>query len=214
MLNLTKSYILYSIRTNIFRQLMKKKDLPSLWSETKTFLNTYTTADINSPSFITLKVYPKFDREKFDENLEEVIATSERPNLEPVWNVSNDNLEKVINGLNNVQQFLPTQPNAIELEIWYNFRFLDTINFAELPNYECNASINFIFSKKHSCSPCLVFPFTDPTIEFWKYLDEIKPKLPFELDEKLLRKVYVKNGSPSSLKKIARQTHTSAVDSV
>lgn len=184
---------------------MRKKDLPSLWSETKTFLNTYTNADIDNPSFIKLKVYPIFDRKNFDENLKEIVAVSERSDLEPVWNVSNVNLEKVINGLNNVQQFLPTQPNAIELEIWYNFRFLDTTNFTELPNYECNSHINFIFSKKHSCSPCLIFPFADPTIEFWKYLDEIKPKLPFELDEKVLMKMYVKNGAASSLKQIARQ---------
>jgi hypothetical protein len=183
---------------------MKKKDLPTLWGETKNFLSTYTNADIQSPWFIKLKIYPIFDRKKLDANLEELIAVSERPNLEPVWTITNENLEKAIHGLHNVQRFLPIQPNAIELEIWYNFRFVDTTDFLELPNYECNAHIKFIFSKKHSCSPCLIFPFSDPTPEFWKYLDEIKPKLPFELDEKLLRKMYIKNGAPSSLKKIAR----------
>lgn len=204
MLNLTRPYIIYSIRTNIFRQVMRKKDLKVLWNETKLFLGTYTNADINSPLSIRLKIYPSFDRKKLDSNLEEIIAVSERPNLEPIWNVSNENLEKVISGLHNVQQFLPTQPNAIELAIWYNFRFLDTVHFLELPNYECDASVNFIFSKRHSCSPCLIFPFANPTIEFWKYVDEIRPQLPFELDEKLLRKMHVKNGSPSSLKKIER----------
>lgn len=204
--SLTKPYILYTIRTNIFRQAMKKKDLLILWSETKNFLSNYTSANVRNPSFIKLKIYPLFDRKKLDQNLEEVVAMSERPNLEPVWNVSNDNLEKAIVGLQNVQQFLPTQPNAIELNIWYNFRFLDTENSLELPNCECNGHIHFIFSKRHSCSPALVFPFSDPTPEFWKFLDEIKTNLPFELDEKLLRKVYVKNGSPSSSKKISRPT--------
>lgn len=185
---------------------MKKKDLLTLWNETKEFLSHYTNAEISNPSFIKLKIFPIFDRTKFDSNLQEVVAESERPNLEPVWNVANENLEKVISGLNNVQKFLPTQPNAVELEIWYNFRFLDITNSRELPNYECNAHINFIFSKRHSCSPCLIFPFSEATQTFWKYLDEIKSKLPFELDEKLLRKMYVKNGSPSSLKKISRLT--------
>ena len=204
MLDLTKPYILYFIRTNIFRQVMKKKDLPTLWSETKDFLNTFTNADINNPSFIRLKIYPIFDRKMFDENLEEVVALSERPDLEPVWNVSNEHLEKVINGLNNIQQFLPAQPNAVELQIQYNFRFLNTTTRLELPDYESDANVNFIFSKRHSCSPCLVFPFSDATPEFWKYLDEITPRLPFELNEKLLRKVYVKNGAPGTLKKVAR----------
>jgi hypothetical protein len=204
MSKLTRPYILYSINTNIFRQVMKKKDLPTLWSETKEFLNTYTNADINNPSFIKLKIFPLFDRKKLDANLKEIIAISERPNLDPIWNVANDNLEKVITGLHNVQQFLPIKPNAIELEIWYRFRFLDTSNFMELPNYESNAHISFIFSKRHSCSPCLIFPFENPTPEFWKYLDEVIPHLPFELNEKLLRKMYVKNGSPSSVKKITR----------
>lgn len=183
---------------------MKKKDLLTLWAETKNFLKIFTNAEINNPSFIKLKIYPIFERKKLDKILEEIIAISERPNLEPVWNITNDNLEKVINGLNNVQQFLPIQPNNIELEIWYNFRFLDTSTLLELPNYENNAHIKFIFSKKHNCKPCLIFPFSDPTIDFWKYLDEVKPYLPFELDEKLLRKMLVKNGSPSSLKKISR----------
>jgi hypothetical protein len=201
---LTKPYILYSIRTNIFRQVMKKKELITLWDETKDFLSTYTNANIHAPSFIRLKIYPIFDRKKLNANLEELINVSERPNLEPVWNIASENLEKAINGLHNVQQFLPIQPNAIELEIWYDFRFLDTTTFLELPNYEFNAHITFIFSKRHSCNPCLIFPFSDPTDGFWKYLDELKPKLPFELNEKLLRKMYVKNGSPSSLKKIVR----------
>ena len=205
MQNLIRPYILYSIRTNIFRQVMKKKDLLTLWNETKYFLKTYTNADVNNPSFIELKIFPVFDRKQFDLNLEEVVAKSERLNLEPIWNVANENLEKVIKGLHNVQQFLPTQPNAIELKIWYSFRFLDTTHL-ELPNYESNAHITFVFSKRHTCTPCLIFPFADPTPEFWKFLDEIKPRLPFELDEKLLRKMYVKNGSPSSLKKIARPT--------
>lgn len=204
MLDLTKPYILYFTKTNIFRQVMKKKNLSTLWSETKDFLNTFTNADINNPSFIRLKIYPTFDRKKIDENLEEAIALSERPDLEPVWNVSNEHLEKVITGLNNIQQFLPVQPNAVELQIRYNFRFLDTATRLELPDYESDANVNFIFSKRHSCSPCLVFPFADATPEFWKYLDEITPKLPFELNEELLRKVHVKNGAPGTLKKIVR----------
>jgi hypothetical protein len=185
---------------------MKKKDLLTLWGETKSFLSSYTNADIQSPSFIRLKIYPIFDRKKLDANLAELISVSERPNLEPIWNIANNNLEKAIIGLHNVQEFLPTQPNAIELEIWYNFRFLDTTSFLELPNYECNAHVNFIFSKRHTCNPCLIFPFSDPSPEFWKYFDEISPRLSFEVDEKLLRKMYVKNGSPSSLKKIKRPT--------
>jgi hypothetical protein len=183
---------------------MKKNDLISLWSETKEFLSAFTNADINNPWSIHLKIYPIFDRRKFDENLENIITVSERPNPDPIWTVANENLEKVVSGLQNVQQYLPKQPNAIELEIWYDFRFVDTTNFIELPSSECDSYIKFIFSKKHSCSPCLIFPFSEPTSEFWKYLDEIKPKLPFELNEKLLRKIYVKNGSPSSSKKIAR----------
>jgi hypothetical protein len=185
---------------------MKEKDLLSLWTEVKDFLSTYTNAQIDEPSFIKLKIYPSFDRKKLDVNLEEIISVSDRETLEPIWNISNENLEKVITGLHNVQQHLTTRPNAIELEIWYNFRFLDTTKRIELPNYECDAHIEFIFSKRHNCSPCLIFPFTDPTLEFWKYLDEIKSKLPFQLDENLLRKMNVKNGLPSSLKKVTRPT--------
>ncbi|MCX6318890.1 MAG: hypothetical protein NTW29_16545 [Bacteroidetes bacterium] len=185
---------------------MNKKDLPALWDDTKEFLRTFTTADISNPSFLTLKIYPIFDRKKFDKNLTEIIEASEKPNLEPIWNVANENLEKVMSGLQNVQKYMPTQLNAIELRVWYNFKFVDPVSSQELPNQESKSHINFIFSKRHSCSPCLVFPFTEPTQQFWGYLDTLIPKLPFQLNEKLLRKVFVKNERPSSFKKIIRTT--------
>jgi hypothetical protein len=185
---------------------MKDQDLLLLWTEVKDFLSTYTNAQIDKPSFIKLKIYPSFDRKKLDANLQEIISVSNRETLEPIWNISNENLEKAITGLHNVQQHLNAKRNDIELEIWYNFRFLDTIKKIELPNYECDAHIEFIFSKRHNCSPCLIFPFIDATLEFWKYLDEIKPKLPFQLDENLLRKMNVKNGLLTSLRKVIRPT--------
>jgi len=204
MLNLTRPYILYSIRTNIFQQAMKNKDLLTLWGESKYFLKSYTTAEIDNPSFIKLKIYPIFDRKKLNQEIEEVLSVSERPTLEPIWTVAKENLEKLISGLHKIQHALPIKPNALELEIWYNFNFLDASTRLELPNNEYHSYIEFTFSKRHTCMPCLIFPFEDSKPEFWTYLDSIKTQLPFELDEKLLRKVYVKNGSPSSLKKIVR----------
>lgn len=204
MLGLTRPYILYSINTGSFRQPLKQMDLPLLWSEARNFLTTYTTADINNPRFIDLKIYPVFDRKKLGEYLTDIINVSSRPTIDSLWKVSNSNLEKAIQGLQNIQQALPIKPNAIELEIWYNFRFLDTNNFLQLPGHEAASHISFIFSKKHFCKPCLIFPFSDATIDFWKYFDQIKTKLPFDMDEKKLRKMYVKNGLPSGVKKIKR----------
>jgi hypothetical protein len=201
---LTTPYILYSIKTNIFLQSLKSKELMTAWTESKNYLKNFTSADIYKPWFINLKIYPIFDRKKIDKNLEEVLSISERPTLEPIWNVANDNLEKVIQGLDNLQDYMPTKPNAIVLSIWYDFKLLDAASLTELPNQEGSSYIKFVFSKKHSCSPCLLFPFSDPTSEFWLYLDTIKLQLPFVLEEKLLRKTYVRNGHPSAFKKIAR----------
>ena len=41
MLDLKKPYIHYSIKTNIFTQVMKKKDLLTLWGEAKEFPGIY-----------------------------------------------------------------------------------------------------------------------------------------------------------------------------
>jgi hypothetical protein len=186
---------------------MKNNDVLSTWNNSKHFLQKFTSADINNPRFIKLTIDPNFDIQNLDKKLKEVIAVSQRSTSEPIWpiwEVANENLEKAIQGLHNSQSHITRRPVVIELKIWYSFKFLDITKFNELPNQETQSHIEFIFSKKHMCSPCLIFPFTDPALEFWDYLDTIKPMLPFELDETLLRKMNVKNGAPSSLKKIGR----------
>ncbi|SFM62146.1 hypothetical protein SAMN05428949_0203 [Chitinophaga sp. YR627] len=196
-------YILYSIRTDAFQQPMKKLTLPALWAETKQFLQDFTTAATDQPERIVLDIYPAFDLRQLGPQLAGVTGITGTSGTGNLWTIENSKLEQAIAGLEAIQEHLTIQPPKMELRILYKF-YLKHKDNGVLPRQELQSSLELSFSKRHHCSPILFFPFSDSTPDFWAYLDTIKPSLPFELKEDFLRKMFLKDGNPGTMKKIKR----------
>jgi len=218
-------YIIYNLPKDRFTQKFKKTKIPEILDLIKEFLVECTTTNFNSPSKLLLTAFTAYDVSEESNLLNEIISKTlnvfGQVDGEPVsfhypsgiasynkqfnWDLTSDRLIEVIDYLINSSPMPKTSLGPLRLFIAYDFKLINVFNKTELPNQFYNSSICIYLDRGRAVAPSLFFPFDMPNVPFWNYLDQIKPLLPFELEEKYLRLAKVNiNGEIKSFKKFNR----------
>jgi hypothetical protein len=216
MYSIEKPYIVYSLPSSKVHQPLISRKLPSAWAEIQNFLTNVTSASFVKPDSIQIQIRTFRNSSDLDEPLSlgvpelredpELIdfLTNGTPQQRPgVWELESENLNSVIQYFSRIQ---PTLKNNYDIELYlsYSFKLINPLTHEFLESQELISHISVYFSRTHICLPTLFFPYQEGNEYFWRYIDSIKQLLPFVLEEKYLKLARLKNGRPTSFKKINR----------
>jgi len=203
-----KGFILYSLpKSRTTQQLNAGRKIESAWENVCNFLTNSTTITPDSPTSITLTAYEAFpgdlnpeiadkiieDTKKIFDNAETAPLAYLYPSGNPTkqttttWKIKNEDLNKALDYLSKGQPWPKFSIGPIQLIISYNFKLVDPITRKETPNQENQSSLLIWLSRTCCCSPLFYFPFEQADNEFQDFLNNIKPYLPFKLEDKYLR---------------------------
>jgi hypothetical protein len=203
MIKFERPYIVYSLPASRVSQKMLSKKITDAWKSIQTFLENTTNVVASSPDKIKVEVFSPFEMDKLDPVLAAILEEAEADQRKGVWKVKVENLDRVLDYFTAIQSKLKSNYEQ-HLYLSYAFQWVNPSDKSLLPNQELNSLFAVYLARTHICLPTLFFPFDEPTSTFWNYLDSIKEKFPFELEERYLRLARLKNGYPSSFKKIER----------
>lgn len=218
-------YILYSLSKDRTAQKFNARNLEDIFSAMEVFLRTCTTTDIHDPGTVRLKVYGAYDAKDPVAVLDRLIASAvdrfgegeARPiayhagtgqphgAFKYTWELGKDRLPEAVQFLYGSAPLPRSSFGPIELYVAYAFRLVDPGSRVELPHQHQRSELLAWFSRTHSCAPTMYFPFQEAGPAFWSWLDDLKPHLPFTLDEKYLRMARLnEQGRVRTFQKIAR----------
>jgi hypothetical protein len=205
-----RPYIIYQLPTSKITQALSGGKIEKVWSKIENFLTSCTTADIENLRSIYMVGYSA-DEEHGEQPqaASEILARATTffgdGETEPVgylypeniplrqnnteWRLEKEDLQRAINHLVKEQPLPKYNLGPLELIIAYDFNLIQPATKEELPNQQLPSSLLIWLTRNSYVSPVLCFPFAEPNVEFWNYIESIKPFIPFKLDNKYLRLV-------------------------
>lgn len=201
----SKPFILYDLPKSRTTQALKQKKIETAWENIKLFLTSCTDADPLHPQGNSLTAFAPYHTDKNPELAERTIIQLKElfgpGNTIPIaagypdqttWNIKQDHFSKALNYLIAGQPWPRSTFGPIELLLGYDFIFIDPNSRKVLPDQENQSSTMFWLGRSNKCAMDLWFPFQTPNVDFWTYLKNIQPFLPFIIEEK-----YLKAGRPN-----------------
>jgi len=203
-----KTFILYSLPKNrTTQQLNGGRKVETAWGNVCNFLTNCTTINPDSPTKISMTAYEAFpgdsNPEIADKIIEETKKVFDNAKTAPLayfyssgiptkqttttWEIDKKNLNKALDYLSKGQPWPKFSIGPIELIISYDFKLVDPKTRKEIPNQKNESSLLIWLSRTCFCSPLFYFPFEQAGNEFHDYLNNIKPFIPFKLEDKYLR---------------------------
>ena len=210
-------YIVYSLPTSKIWHPLKSKKLNLAWQDIKDSFDNVTTASSQEPNSIQIQIsFYRNSSDLEDAMLMAIPELMEDPQLKNlikngipqqrlgVWEIESENLNSALQYFEKIQ---PTLKNNYDIQLYvhYAFKLVDPLSHNLLESQELISHFTFYFARTHTCLPTIFFPFSEANEDFWKYYDSIKQYFPFIIDEKYLKLARLKNGRPTSFKKVSRQ---------
>jgi hypothetical protein len=204
----TRPYIIYILPQGRTTQALIGGKIEKVWENVERFLSTCTNADRHSPYSIYLNGYTADEEHGEDPALADKILDKTRaifgggvteplayhfPDNTPskqrkiTWEVDGKDLNKALAFMVAGQPYPKYNLGPMELIVSYDFKLVDPLTKAELPNQQFTSSLLLWLSKSKCVAPSLCFPFEEPDNRFWEYANSIEPFLPFKFDRKFLR---------------------------
>lgn len=203
-----RPYIIYSLPQSRTTQALTGGKIEKVWANIEHFLKTCTNAEIKSPKSIYLIGYTaaedhgehpylaekllKKTQEVFGQGKTETIgylypANTPLKQTQTTWDLKAIDLDRALKFMIDLQPLPKYNLGPIELIISYDFKLVDGISRAELPNQQYPSSLLIYLTRSNCVSPSLCFPYTQPDKDFWSYIDNIEKFIPFKFDKKYLR---------------------------
>ncbi|MEX1131771.1 MAG: hypothetical protein WEC15_00975 [Flavobacteriales bacterium] len=203
-----KPFIFYSLpKSRTTQQLHGGRKIELAWENVRRFLTNCTTADPQQPTRISLTAYAEAqggaDNNTSGQLIQELEGLFGKGLTAPIsfaypsglpsqdtktkWELDAIDLQKAIDHLIHGQPWPRSSYGPIELVLTFYFNLLDPTTGAEIPGQEQRSSLLVWLSRSCACSPELYFPFERADDKFRMTLEQIKPLLPFDLEEKYLR---------------------------
>ena len=216
-MTIKRPYIVYSLPTSKIWHPLKSKKLNLAWQDIKNSLENLTTASSQEPNSIQIQIM--FYRNSSDLEapmlmaIPELMEDSQLKNLITngipqqslgEWEIESKHLNSALQYFEKIQSTLKNNYD-IQLYCYYAFKLVDPLSHDILESQELTSSFTFYIARTHTCLPKIFFPFSEANEDFWKYYDSIKQYFPFIIEEKYLKLARLKNGQPTSFKKVSRQ---------
>ena len=203
-----KAFILYTLpKSRTTQQINGGRKVETAWGNVCYFLTNCTTIIPDSPTSISLTAYDAFPGDSNPEIAHLIIEETKKifdnaitiplaysyqsgnPNkqMKTTWKIEKEGMKKALDYLSKGQPWPHFSIGPIELTISYDFKLVDPKTRKEIPNQENESSILIWLSRTCFCSPLFYFPFEQTENEYHDYLNNIKPFLPFKLEDKYLR---------------------------
>jgi hypothetical protein len=220
-----RPYIVYSLSKDRTTQKFNKSKFQDIIEDLSVFLQNCTTTNINEADDVELTAYSAYVDDDPAEALSKIIKKATEhfgqsdsapvafhyPSGEPhsaskfKWKFPKSRLLEAIQYVIDNSPMPKSSLGPLELFISYDSKLTEPRIKKELPNQEHVSILCIWLSRSKSCSPTLFFPFEQPDKEFWSYIDNTVPFLPFKLEEKYLRLAQLnKQGEVKSFKKVQR----------
>lgn len=205
------NFIMYTLpKSRTTQMLIGGKKIEKLWEGIIYFLKNCTDANYRNPKRIEITCWDNMfegeDNEFAKLNVENTRKIfGEWKNSIPRfhngikiresqfnWQIKNEEMDKALSYIIEGQPWPKFFMGPSELLLTYHFNLIDPETKIKLPNQSINSMILFWLSRSSNCSPLIYFPFETNSLEFYEYLEKIKPFLPFKLEHKYLR-IGIKN---------------------
>jgi hypothetical protein len=203
-----KPFIQYSLSKSRTFQSVGQRGVRKSWDKIKTFLSTWTTANPEQPCFsewcsIDFTIFNDYEDKLSDEICTNAISLADKafgkgqvrkvgllpsttvkyPKEEVRWKINIAQFNECVMFLLNGEPWPSQRMGPIELLFSYDFQ-LKNVSYKD---YLYKSDIMVGLSQKSVVTPVLNFPFEEPTQEFWDYVAQIEPNLPFKWDVNNLR---------------------------
>ncbi len=208
-----ESYIQYSVSNSRTVQSVREKGTELAWLKLGFFLKQFTTATADNPDdsswdSIELHIFNGFEDLKTEDkcwtainlaneklgsgqiiNVQQPQLYKNPPKKETIWRLKKEKFIDAVDILINGDPWPKQELGPIELTFHYKFDLTDSKTKKALEGQTTKSDIIFWLTRNSVCSPTLNFPFRQPDKDFWDYVKEIEPYLPFKFDPKNLRLV-------------------------
>lgn len=203
-----RPYIIYNLPQSRTTQALTGGKIEKVWTNVQRFLTSCTNADTKTPNSIYLVGYTadedhgenpylakksiKKTQDVFGQGSTDTIgylypANTPLRQTKTTWDLTANDLDKALKFIVELQPLPKYNLGPIKLIISYDFKLIDIISKTELPNQQYPSSLLIWLTRSNCVSPSLCFPFTQPDIDFWNYIDGIEKLVPFKFDKKYLR---------------------------
>jgi hypothetical protein len=203
MYSIQRPYIVYSLPASKVWQPLKSKKIGAAYQEILVFLRHVTNADPEKPREVGFEIHPLLEAKIEDTTLKQILSDSAPQQRGGTWSVDSNRLGELINYFERNQKRFENSYDE-QMKLSYSFYLTNPETNQVLGGQELLSGFTVYFSKTQVCLPTLFFPFPEANNSFWNYIDCIKYYLPFILDERFLRQARLKDGQPSSFKKVSR----------